>query len=157
MNETPEKGWACLVVLAELCVSVTPSLINPRHLSQFNMDNPPSSPPSLSPFHIISLSLYRVLRSSHTWKPAWLMPVRGTSFSTKTRREERLPDKTNEHTKNTHRHIITPTSSHCMGQSGSLKVREWSLVFSSGCLSAADSVLRESAKHTDLSCVYVCV
>lgn len=40
-----------------------------------------------------------------------------------------------------HIHINTPTSSHCMGQRGSLKVRDWSLLFSSGCLSVTVSFL----------------
>lgn len=86
------------------------------------------------------------------------MPVKGTSFTVRTRaerRERRLPDKTNEHTQ-THTYTITPTSSHCMGQSGSLKVRDWSLLFSSDCLSVANCLLWEPAS-TQMHHAYICV
>ncbi len=63
---------------------------------------------------------------------------------------------------NTHEntHTITPTSSHCIGQSGSLKVRDWSLLLSSGCLSVADSLFGEPARtqiHHVCMCVCMCV
>lgn len=90
------------VTSAQMCVSVPLSLISPRHLSRFNMD---------TPFHLFYLllhhpfiSLSSVSLSSHTWRLAWLLPVRWTSLNKRTRKEERLPDKSNE---DTHTHNCT--------------------------------------------------
>lgn len=68
-------------------------------------------------------------------------------------------EKENEPTENTHTNTITPTSSHCKGQSGSSKVRNWSLLFSFSCLPVADSLLREPANTQSHVSVweYTCV
>lgn len=81
------------------------------------------------------------------------MPVSGTSFTVRTLRESR-----EEAPRQTHTH--TQTSSHCMGHSRSLKVRDRSLLLSSGCLSVADSLLKEPASeqpHYVCLCVYMSV
>lgn len=73
-----------------------------------------------------------------------------------------LPDKGNDDThKHTPQQIMTPTSSHCMGQSGSLKVSDWSSILSSDGLSAGGRFLWEPANTKIyvirmLACVCVC-
>lgn len=142
--EWMSMSCCCSPVVCQCCSEPHQSLtsVSVQH------GQPPSPPLSLalSSSTIPPISLSSVSLSSHTWKPAWLMPVRGTSFNMKMRKVGvGLPDKTNEHIQHTllhiHLHINTPTSSHCMGQRGSLKVRDWSLLFSSGCLSVSDSFL----------------
>lgn len=144
-----------------LCVSVAPSLINPRHLSQFNMDNLShlfSFPPSLF-FSLICQppSIFRLSLQSHM--KAYLTYACQRNIlhhEDRGERERRLPDEPGEHTQ-THTCTITPTSSHCMGQSGSLKMRYWSLFLSSGGLSVEDSLLWEPAStqtHHVCMCMY---
>lgn len=71
--------------------------------------SPPLSPSLSFPIICVHPSIFSLSPSSHTWKPAWLMPVRGTSFTMRTRaerRERKLPDKTHEHTQ-THMYNYT--------------------------------------------------
>lgn len=114
-----------------------------------------SSPPPLSlALCNLATSLHLPSLTSYTWKRAWLVPVSGASLTIRTlaalSRGER------RRFRETHTFSVTPTSSHCMGQSGSLKVRHRSLLFSSGCLSAGGSLLQEPANtETYQACLHV--
>lgn len=140
--EWMSMSCCCSPVVCQCC------LINPWHLSQFNMDNPlhllsrslfppPQSPPSLyRPSHSpVTHESLPDLCLSEEHPSTWRWEKSGWGFQIR-------PMNTYKHTLlHIHLHINTPTSSHCMGQRGSLKVRDWSLLFSSGCLSVSDSFL----------------
>lgn len=164
MNKTLQNGWACLVVAAQLCVSVAPSLINPWHLSQFNMDNPlhllsrslfppPQSPPSLyRPSHSpVTHESLPDLCLSEEHPSTWRWEKSGVG----------LPDKTNEHiqthtTTHTHTHKYT----HQFPLHGPERVIEGEglvALILLGLLVSYSLFPVGTCKHTQLSCINVCM
>lgn len=71
------------------------------------------------------------------------MLVKGTFFTTRTLGAEKIERRLPESNYWARTCTVTPTSSHCKGQTVSLKVRDWSLLFSLGRLSVTNSFLEE--------------
>lgn len=150
-----KKGWACLVAAQFVCQYCSEPHQSPTSVS-VQHGQPHSPPLSLSLsflLHNLPTSLYPLSFSSHTWKPAWLVTVSGTSFTMRTlgaeSRERRL-------LLNTHMHSYT----HQFPLHGPERVIEGEGLVTLILLQLPVSCRlspRGSYKHTDPSCVYVCL
>lgn len=154
-NQVNKKGWACLVAAQFVCQYCSEPHQSPTSVS-VQHGQPHSPPLSLSLsflLHNLPTSLYPLSFSSHTWKPAWLVTVSGTSFTMRTlgaeSRERRL-------LLNTHMHSYTQQ----FPLHGPERVIEGEGLVTLILLRLPVSCRlspRGSYKHTDPSCVYVCL
>lgn len=158
--EWMSMSCCCSPVVCQCCSEPHQSLtsVSVQH------GQPPSPPLSLalSSSTIPPISLSSVSLSSHTWKPAWLMPVRGTSFNMKMRKVGvGLPDKTNEHIQiHTTTHTLTHKYTHQFPLHGPERVIEGEglvtlIVF--GLLVSFRLFPVGTCKHTQISCINVCM
>ena len=161
-NKILQQGWACLVAAKFVCRCCSEPHQSPTSVSA--QHGQPLSPPLSLPLSSSLSSAYlppsSVSLSSHTWKPAWLMPVKGTSFTVRTRAERRERGGFQIKPMNTHKHTHTqlhPPVPTAWARAGHWR---WGTGHSYSPPTACQLQTLSSGNlqaHRRIMCVYVCV